>query len=93
MMNELYNKLAKLRDENRANHRGMYENEVFMQLISIAFNNELHPDELPQVFKIYNAMLYPEQMKALMKRIGLDVTVKFVGQTYSFGNNFEITQR
>ncbi len=91
-MSNLYDTLAQLRDENRAEHRGLYENEVFIQLISIAFNNELHPDELPQVFKIYNVMLYQEQMEALMKRIKLDVTVNLIGHTYSFGNNFEITQ-
>ncbi len=91
-MSELYNKLAQLRDENQAKHTNMYENEIFIQLISIAFNNQLHPDELPQVFKICNVMLYQEQMEALIKRIGLDATVKLIGQTYSFGNNFEITQ-
>ena len=92
-MSKLYDKLVELQNENKVRYELFYR-DVFMQLVSIASDNELHPNELPQVFRIYNAMLYQNQMEALMKRMGLDVTVKHVGGlTRCAGNSYEITQK
>ena len=95
-MSELYDKLAKLRDENRSFSKSKYiikiENNVFRKLLDIAFCNEEEPDKLPKVFFVHDVNLYQADFEDLMKRIGLNVTVEETSHNYVRGNTFKVTQ-
>lgn len=94
---ELYRKLAQLRDEDRTSAdtfcMSLKEEDIFVQLLSLAFTNENQPDELPEVFNISNVVLTKEDVETLMDRIGLNVTVEFVSKSTGYGYTFIIAQK
>lgn len=92
---ELYTNASKIRDEYLDSFQTTLAdrcNDVFTQMINLAFRNDLHRDELPEVFPIYDVTFSRDSIEALMKRLGLSVKVQLTYNTYAKGNSFQITQ-
>ena len=90
-MSELYKKLANLRDENRKKGLSDLEDDIFVKLLTIAFLNKDNPDELPNEFMITDILMSQPDFEALMKKIGLDVTLLPI-QSFSIGTSFKVTK-
>ena len=90
-MSKLYEKLANLRDENRKKGLSDLEDDIFVKLLTIAFLNKDKPDELPNEFMIIDVLISQSDFEALMKKIGLDVTVIPI-QNFSIGSSFKVTK-
>ena len=92
-MSELYDKLAKLRDENRKEGLPGFEDDIFIKLLKIAFTNEDKPDSLPDNFIISDVLLSKSHFESLLKKIGLDVSIELIhGSNFSKGNTFKVSQ-
>ena len=67
--------------------------EVLTQLMGLAFNNELHPDELPKLFNLYNINCrLPETLKEFLIESGVEVSeVTLMKVDYTRGATFEVT--
>jgi len=92
---ELYEKMATIRDEFRDAHKNALCdncNEVFTQLLAVAFTNEWEKDTLPEVFTLFEVSFSSQDIKTLLERIGLNVQVELKKSNYATGNSFLITQ-
>lgn len=98
-MSKLYERLAKVRDENRKLFKDCKEpvfleerEDVLKKLLFTAFFNETKPDELPEDFTLEAVMLFQGQLEALMEALELNVTITKVGYSYPSGFNYRITK-
>jgi len=93
---KIYEKICKARDEVRSKKDTDEKIKVLSQLMLKAFNNELHPDELPQSFTITNVnCAKSETLESVLKEeFELDVeSVKFIKSDSVRGNTFEVIMR
>ena len=100
-MSKIYEKLAKVRDENRKLFKESEEpvfvfleekEDVLKKLLFISFFNETKPGELPEDFTLEAVMLFQGQLEALMEALELNVTITKVGYSYPSGFNYRITK-
>lgn len=98
-MSKLYERLSKVRDENRKLFKDCTEpvfieerEDVLKKLLFISFFNETKPDELPEDFTLEAIMLFQGQLESLMKSLELNVTITKVGYSYPSGFNYRITK-
>lgn len=98
-MSKLYERLAKVRDENRKLFKDCKEpafleerEDVLKKLLFISFFNETKPDELPEDFTLEAVMLFKGQLEALMEALELNVTITKIGYSYSSGFKYRITK-
>lgn len=93
---ELYENMAKVRDQYKASYSKFYFehcNDIFLQMLDIAFKNERKKDELPGVFLITTNLL-SRDIKTLMEDVGLTVSVErlFFGRLIGSEATYQITQ-
>ena len=92
-MSELYDKLAKLRDENRKEGLPGFEDDIFIKLLQIAFANQDNPDNLPNIFVITDVLLPQSYFESVLKKVGLNVSIELLhGANFTKGNTFKVTQ-
>lgn len=89
-MSKLYEKLAAERDKSEPTTRA-FENAIYGQLLSIAFCNPLHPDELPPHFYIFRIAFDQSHVEATLEKVGISADVKHICSDLARGNTFAIT--
>ena len=93
---KVYEKICKARDEVRSKKDTDEKIKVLSQLMMKAFNNEIHPDELPQCFTITNVICAKNETlkEILTNEFELDVeSVKMIKSDFVRGNTFEVIMR
>lgn len=91
-MSKLYEKLAAERDKNvSTSQERTFESAIYGQLLSIAFCNPLHPDELPPHFYISRIAFDQNHVEAALEKVGISADVKHICSDLAFGNTFAIT--
>lgn len=91
-MSKLYEKLAAERDKsNPTSQTRAFESTIYTQLLSAAFCNVLHPDELPPHFYIRNIAYDKNNVEAILEKVGINAEVKHLYSDFARGNTFAIT--
>lgn len=91
-----YEKLCKARDGVRSRKGTDEKIKILSQLMLKAFNNEHHPDELPQCFTITNVICSDGEtlISVLKDEFELDVeSVKMIKSDFVRGKTFEVIMR